>query len=332
MLVLLLSLPVLLLLNLMWGSVSVPVEAVWQVLMGRGEGQDVWHAIVWELRLPQALTAMACGAGLSVAGLELQTLFHNPLAGPSVMGVSSAAAMGVALVVLTGGGLGLGVMSSWGVATHVSLTLAAVGGSLLMLLVLLGIARRVDQRVTLLVAGVLMGYIASAVVGVLKYFATEEDIRSFVIWGLGSFSRVSGGAVWLFVGLMSVLLPLTLLLAKPLNLLLLGEDYAMNLGLNLRRARMLIVFSAGALTAVVTAYCGPIMFLGLAVPHMVRGVLRSEDHRLLLPGVLMGGAALALLCNLVCRLPGTDGTLPVNSVTALMGAPVALSVLLRRRG
>jgi len=183
----------------------------------------------------------------------------------------------------------------------------------------------------LLIVGVLIGYIASAIIGVLKYFSSEEDIHAYVIWGLGSFSRVTGGQVNVFMGLMAVLLPLSMLMAKSLNMLLLGEQYATNLGLNIRRARTLIICSAGTLTAVVTAYCGPIMFLGLAVPHICRGLMGTEDHRVLLPGTLLAGAALALVCNLIARLPGFEGALPINSVTALVGAPVALWVLLRKK-
>jgi len=166
---------------------------------------------------------------------------------------------------------------------------------------------------------------------VLKYFSSEEDIRAYVIWGLGSFARVTGGQVYVFVGLMAVILPFTLLLVKPLNMLLLGERYAVNLGLNLRRTRLLIILSAGVLIAIVTAYCGPIMFLGLAVPHICRGLFRTSDHRILLPGSLFCGASLALVCNLIARLPGFEGALPINSVTALIGAPVALYVLLRKK-
>jgi iron complex transport system permease protein len=199
------------------------------------------------------------------------------------------------------------------------------------MMLIVWLSGRVESGATLLIVGVLIGYIASAIIGVLKYFSSEEDIHAYVIWGLGSFSRVTGGQVNVFMGLMAVLLPLSMLMAKPLNMLLLGEQYATNLGLNIRRARTLIICSAGTLTAVVTAYCGPIMFLGLAVPHICRGLMGTEDHRVLLPGTLLAGAALALVCNLIARLPGFEGALPINSVTALVGAPVALWVLLRKK-
>jgi iron complex transport system permease protein len=282
-------------------------------------------------RLPQTLTAIACGAGLAVAGLEMQTVFHNPLAGPSVLGISSAASLGVAFVVLLSGTLGGGFMTQFGILGNTALTLAAIIGAMSVMAIIVYLSQRVRGNATLLIVGVMIGYIASAIIGVLKYFSSEEDIRAYVIWGLGSFARVTGGQVYVFVGLMAILLPLSMLLAKPLNMLLLGENYAVNLGLNIKRTRLLVISSAGILTAIVTAYCGPIMFLGLAVPHICRGLFRKSDHRILLPATVFCGADLALLCNLIARLPGFEGALPINSVTALIGAPVALWVLLQRK-
>ncbi|MDO4214741.1 MAG: iron ABC transporter permease [Bacteroidales bacterium] len=331
MLLLLLSIPFLAILNLVVGSVSIPVSDVFDILFGAGSENQIWTNIVLLTRLPQTLTAIACGAGLAVAGLEMQTVFHNPLAGPSVLGISSAASLGVAFVVLLSGTLGGGIMTQFGVFGNTALTLAAIMGALAVMAIIVYLSQRVQGNVTLLIVGVMIGYIASAIIGVLKYFSTEEDIRAYVIWGLGSFARVTGGQVYVFVGLMCVLLPLSMLLVKPLNMLLLGEQYAVNLGLDIRRARLLIISSAGILTAIVTAYCGPIMFLGLAVPHICRGLFKKSDHRILLPSTLFCGASLALLCNLIARLPGFEGALPINSVTALIGAPVALWVLLKRK-
>ena len=324
MILLLVSIPLLALLNLTVGSVAIPLSEVLDILLGRGSESEVWQNIVLGTRLPQTLTAIACGAGLAVAGLEMQTVFHNPLAGPSVLGISSAASLGVAMVVLLNGWIGGGVLTRFGLVGNAALTVAAIGGALAVMMLILWLSKRVEGGATLLIVGVLIGYIATAIIGVMKYFSSEEDIRAYVIWGLGSFARVTGGQVEVFVGLMAVLLPLSMLLAKPLNILLLGEQYATNLGLNIRRARTLIICSAGTLTAVVTAYCGPIMFLGLAVPHICRGLMGTENHRVLLP-------SLALVCNLISRLPGMEGALPINSVTALIGAPVALWVLLKKR-
>lgn len=329
--VLIVLIPILAIINLGLGSVPIPASEVFRILFGDGSDSEVWTNIVLMTRLPQTLTAIACGAGLAVAGLEMQTVFHNPLAGPSVLGISSAASLGVAFVVLLSGTIGGGFMTQFGFFGNTALTLAAIIGAMSVMAIIVYLSQRVRGNATLLIVGVMIGYIASAIIGVLKYFSSEEDIRAYVIWGLGSFARVTGGQVYVFVGLMSILLPLSMLLAKPLNMLLLGEMYAVNLGLNIKRTRLLIISSAGILTAIVTAYCGPIMFLGLAVPHICRGLFRRSDHRILLPASLFCGADLALICNLIARLPGFEGALPINSVTALIGAPVALWVLLRRK-
>ena len=214
---------------------------------------------------------------------------------------------------------------------ELALTIAAIVGALSVMALIAFISQKVKGNVTLLIIGVMIGYVASAIIGVLKYFSVEEDIRAYVIWGLGSFARVSGDQMTLFACIMLVLLPLSFLLIKTLNLLLLGENYARNLGLDIKRARLLVICSAGILTAIVTAYCGPINFLGLAVPHLCRALFQSSDHRVLMPASLLAGAALALACNLIARAPGFEGALPVNSVTALIGAPVVLSVLFNKK-
>lgn len=325
-----LLIPLFAMLNLVIGSVAIPFSDVVNILLGHGSDNEVYTNIILHTRLPQTLTAIACGAGLAMAGLEMQTVFHNPLAGPSVLGISSAASLGVAFMVLLGGAFGGRALTHFGLVGNTALTVAAIIGALAAMMLIVWLSRRVEGRATLLIVGVLIGYIASAIIGVLKYFSSEEDIRAYVIWGLGSFARVTGGQVYVFVGLMAMLCPLSLLLSKALNTLLLGERYAANLGLNVRRSRSLIICSAGVLTAICTAYCGPIMFLGLAVPHIARGLFSTSDHRTLLPATLLTGASLALLCNLIARLPGMEGALPINSVTALIGAPVAIAILLRR--
>ena len=320
------------LLNLSLGSVSIPLRSIWDILWGLdGDESFIWHNIIWKSRMPQALTATVAGAGLSVSGLQMQTVFRNPLAGPSVLGISSGASLGVAFVVLLSGSLGGRALSQLGAVGEVALTLAAIGGALAVMALIVYAARKVHGHVTLLIIGVMIGYVANAVIGVLKFFSVEEDIRAYVIWGLGSFARVSGNQVTVFVCIMAVLLPLSFLLAKTLNLLLLGDAYARNLGLNIRQARLWVIGCSGILVAIVTAYCGPIAFLGLAVPHLCRGIFRTSDHRVLLPASLLTGSALALLCHLIARLPGFEGALPVNSVTALVGAPVVVSVLFKKR-
>ena len=318
-------------LNLVLGSVSIPLRAVWNILWGTGNESVIWQNIIWKSRVPQALTALVAGAGLSVSGLQMQTVFRNPLAGPSVLGISSGASMGVAFVVLLSGSLGGVALSKLGFMGEIALTIAAIAGSLSIMALIVFVSQKVRGNVTLLIIGVMIGYIANAVIGVLKFFSVEEDIRAYVIWGVGSFARVSGDQMTLFICIMVVLLPLSFLLVKTLNLLLLGDAYARNLGLNIKRARLLVITCSGVLVAIVTAYCGPIIFLGLAVPHLCRGMFRTSDHRILMPASLLAGASLALVCNLIARMPGFEGALPVNSVTALVGAPVVMSVLFNRR-
>mgnify|MGYP001496205743 FL=1 len=313
------------------GSVSIPLRAVWNILWGTGNESVIWQNIIWKSRVPQALTALVAGAGLSVSGLQMQTVFRNPLAGPSVLGISSGASMGVAFVVLLSGSLGGVALSKLGFMGEIALTIAAIAGSLSIMALIVFVSQKVRGNVTLLIIGVMIGYIANAVIGVLKFFSVEEDIRAYVIWGLGSFARVSGDQMTLFICIMVVLLPLSFLLVKTLNLLLLGDAYARNLGLNIKRARLLVITCSGVLVAIVTAYCGPIIFLGLAVPHLCRGMFRTSDHRILMPASLLAGASLALVCNLIARMPGFEGALPVNSVTALVGAPVVMSVLFNKR-
>ena len=330
-LLIMLSIVVFLFLNMVLGSVRIPMSAVWHIFTGTGDEAQTWQNIIWKSRFPQALTALVAGAGLSISGLQMQTVFRNPLAGPSVLGISSGASMGVAFVVLFSGSIGGVALSHLGLFGEVALSIAAVAGSLSVMALIVFASHKVKGNVTLLIIGVMIGYLANAIIGILKFFSVEEDIKTYVIWGLGSFSRVSGNQMMLFVTIMAILIPLSFLLVKTLNLLMLGDGYARNLGLNIKRARVLVITCSGVLTAIVTAYCGPIIFLGLAVPHLCRAVFQTSDHRLLMPACLVMGASLALACNLIARMPGFEGALPVNSVTALIGAPVVASVLFRKR-
>ena len=318
-------------LNLLLGTVRIPVGSVCAILLGSGEENGIWTNIVLSSRVPQALTAMVAGAGLAVSGLQMQTVFHNPLAGPSVLGISNGASLGVAFVVLLSGSLGGVALSRLGYLGDVAMSIAAIVGALAILGLIAYVSQKVKGNVTLLIIGVMIGYLANAIIGVLKFFSAEEDVKAFVVWGLGSFARVSGDQMLLFVTLMAILLPLSMLLVKTMNLLLLGDAYARNLGLNIQRSRLLVIVCSGVLVAIVTAYCGPIMFIGLAVPHLARALYRTSDHRILMPGTMLAGGVLALVCNLLARLPGFEGALPVNSVTALVGAPVIAMVLFRRR-
>ena len=317
-------------LNLLLGTVKIPVDAILYILFGDESQQEIWRNIILSSRVPQALTATVAGAGLAVSGLQMQTVFRNPLAGPSVLGISNGASLGVAFVVLMSGSLGGVALSRLGYLGDAAMSVAAIVGALAVMALILYVSQKVKGSVTLLIIGVMIGYLATAIIGVLKFFSAEEDVKAYVVWGLGSFARVSGDQMMLFVLLMTGLLPLSMLLSKTMNLLLLGDYYASNLGLNLRRARLLVISSSGILVAIVTAYCGPIMFIGLAVPHLCRALFQTSDHRILMPACMLTGACLALACNLVARMPGFEGALPVNSVTALIGAPVIASVIFRR--
>jgi len=318
-------------LNIAVGTIAIPVRDAFGILFGEEHQSLVWQNIILKSRLPQALTAMVAGAGLAISGLQMQTVFHNPLAGPSVLGISNGASLGVAFVVLATGSLGGVALSSLGAVGNAAISLAAIIGSLSVMALIVWVSQRVSGNATLLIIGVMIGYVATAIIGVLKYFSNEEDIRAYVVWGLGSFSRVSGNQMGLFVIMMLILIPLSMLTIKTLNILLLGEQYARNLGLNIKRARLTVIGCSGVLVAIVTAYCGPIMFLGLAVPHLCRAIWRTSDHRILMPATMLTGIALALACNLIARMPGFEGALPINSVTALIGAPVVAMVLFRRR-
>lgn len=321
---------VLIIVNLLVGSVSIPIAEVCRILTG-DYSNEIWTNIILSSRLPQTLTAVVAGAGLAVSGLQMQTVFRNPLAGPSVLGISNGSALGVAFVVLLSGRVGGVALSRLGYLGDAAISIAAIVGALAILSLILWVSQKVNGNVTLLIIGVMIGYLANAIIGVMKFLSPEEDVKAFVVWGLGSFSRVSGDEMMLFIIQMCILLPLACLLVKPLNLMLLGDNYATNLGLNIRRARMLIIISSGILVAIVTAYCGPIMFIGMAVPHLARALFRTSNHRILMPGTALCGAILALFCNLIARMPGFEGALPVNSVTALVGAPIIAAILFGRR-
>ena len=315
-------------LSLYRGSVTIPMEAITDILLGRGaEGHPSWQYIILENRLPQAVTAVLCGASLAVSGLLLQTAFRNPLAGPSVLGIDSGAHLGVALVILVAGGtMTTGQLTLGGFTLVIA---AALVGAMTVMMVLLFLSRLLQNNVMLLIAGMMVGYITSSMISLLNFKATAEGVHTMTLWGMGSFSSVSLDRLPWFVGISLLGLLLSVLLIKPLNALLLGDNYARNLGISITRTRTLLLFTTGLLTAASTAFCGPIAFIGLAVPHIARLFLGSANHRVLLPATLLTGASLALLCNLVSTLPGESGVIPINVITPVIGAPVVLWVILR---
>lgn len=316
--------------GLMTGSVSIPCSAVWRVLIGEDEGvSESWRFIILESRLPQMVTAMLSGACLATAGLMMQTVFRNPLAGPDVFGINGGAGLGVALVMLlAGGSVTLGTL---GVTGNVAILAAAFAGAMAVMAIILFSSTLVRDGMMLLVIGIMVGYLSSSVVTLLNYSATEQGIRSFMLWGMGSLDGVTPSLLPLYVTITLVALVLSLLMVKPLNLLSLGDNYARNLGLNTRRARNYALLLTGLLTAVVTAYCGPIAFIGLAVPHIARLLTVTDDMRRLLPITMLTGAVVTMACHLLCFVPGEAGMLPLNAVTPLIGAPVIIYVIIRKR-
>ena len=325
---LLFILPALFGLNLLTGSVRIPLAEIWCILTGGQASRETWHFIVMESRLPTALTSVLCGSALAVCGLLLQTLFRNPLAGPSIFGITNGAGLGVAIVMLfMGGSISAGLLHLSG---FIAIMLGAFTGAMAVTAVIFLFSTFVRNGVILLIVGIMVGYLSSSVVVLLNYFATEEGVRSYMLWGMGNFSGVSMAHMPFFASVILTGLLATLLLVKPLNALLLGELYAESLGIDTRRLRNLLLLATGLLCAVTTAFCGPVSFIGLAVPHMARLLLRSENQRRLLPATMLMGGAVALLCNLICHLPFNGSLIPLNAVTPLVGAPIIIYVIIRK--
>lgn len=317
-------------LNLFVGSVTIPFADLFKVFFGE-ETNSTISTIVFDYRLPQAVTALFAGAALSVAGLLMQTLFRNPLADPSMLGISSGAGLGVAITILFTGILGGNALSSFGLWSNIGVSIAAFLGATLVLLLILGFSSRVRNMTTLIIIGLMVSYLAGSLTDIMKFFSMKEDIHAFVIWGMGSFSAVGNTKLAFFSISIIIGLFASLFMSKNLNIMLLGDLYAENLGLNVKRNNLFVILVSGYLTAIVTAYCGPIAFLGLAIPHLTRFIFKTSDHRILVPAVMLIGMIVSLLCNLVARMPGFEGNLPINAVTAFIGAPIVIWVILRKR-
>lgn len=315
--------------NLIVGSVRIPLADVCDILFDKFEGKESWKYIVMENRLPQALTAMLCGASLAVCGLMLQTAFRNPLAGPDVFGISSGAGLGVAIVMLFLGGSVSTTLFT--VSGFLAILTSAFIGAIVVTMLILFLSTMVRNSVLLLIVGLMVGYVSSSAVALLNFFASEEGVKSYMVWGMGNFGGVSMDHMLLFALLCLVGIIASIFLIKPLNIMLLGTQYAESLGINIRQIRNLLLVTVGLLTAVTTAFCGPISFIGLAIPHISRLLFRTDNHQILLPGTVLTGAVIALFCNLVCYLPGELGIIPLNAVTPLIGAPVIIYVIIKRR-
>ena len=319
---------ILFLLNLFYGSVHISPSDVLRALTHAVDTADSTSYIVLGSRLPCALTATLAGAGLATSGLLLQTSFHNPLAGPSILGISSGANLGVAVVMLaSGGGIAAGLYTWGGTAAIVG---SAFVGSLLIMALLLLFSSLLKDNLMLLITGIMMGYITSSVISLLNFLASADNIQSYLIWGMGNFNGVSMQQMPIFASLCILGLALALMLVKPLNAILLGDNYATNLGVSLRRTRNLLLLATGLLTAVTTAYCGPVAFIGLATPHIAFIMLGTNNHRYLLPVTMLAGSLIALLCNLLCTLP-SDTVIPLNAITPIIGAPVIIYIIMCRK-
>lgn len=318
-------------LNIYVGSVDIPLRNLIEIVFGLDgdSGNSTWRYIIVEGRLPQALTAALCGAALAVTGLMLQTVFRNPLAGPDVFGINSGAALGVAIVMLAMGGS----LSAWtySFSGFIAILLAAFVGAMAVTGLIFLFSTIVRSNTILLIIGIMVGYVASSAIELLNFFSTEEGVKSYTVWGMGDFGGVTNDAMPAFAVVVVVGLFLSILLIKPLNALLLGEEYAESMGINTRLTRNCLLLITGLLTAMTTAFCGPISFIGLATPHIARLVLGTDNHRRLLPATILCGAIIALLCNILCHLPANGGLIPINAVTPLVGAPVIIYVLLGHR-
>ncbi len=315
--------------NISLGSVSIPIKDIINSLIGASIKNENWQYIILDFRLPKAFTAILVGSGLGISGLMMQTLFRNPLAGPFVLGITSGASLGVALVImgasLFGGMLAGLLVSKWGIVIAASL------GSFLVLLAVLIVSTRVRDTMAILIIGLMFGSITAAVVSVLSYFSSAEELQQYVFWGFGSLGNLSWQELLILFTIYCIGLLMSIISIKSLNTLLLGENYAKSLGLNIKQSRLIIIIATSLLAGTITAFAGPIAFIGLAIPHMTRQIFNTQNHKILLPAVFMFGAIVMLICDIIAQLPTSDYTLPINAITSLIGAPVVIWLLVRKR-
>ena len=311
------------------GSVKIPFGQVISILLGNSTGNETWGNIVLQSRLPGALAALFAGAGLAVSGLQMQTLFRNPVAGPFVLGISSGASLGVAVFILAASALGIApqthIISGWGII------LAASLGAVVIFLINFIISFRLNDVVAILIIGLMIGGGISAVIEILQSFSSNEALKNFVLWSFGSFRYVDLSQIPYLMAVVVAGCILSFFLSKPLNLLLLGDTYALSSGLNIRAAKMMIVFCTSILAGSITAFCGPIGFVGLAVPHIARSIFKTADHKILTPACILLGAVICCLCNVLASSPGAEYILPVNAITSLFGAPIVIWIILKQK-
>lgn len=312
--------------NISMGSVRIPFSQILSVLLGGETEKPSWTYIVLNYRLPKAVMAVLTGAGLAVSGLLMQTLFRNPLAGPFVLGISSGASLGVAILIMGAATLGISVFLSSTV-----FAIAATAGSFLVLLAVISVSLRVRDTMTILIIGLMFGSITSAVVGVLSYFSSAEKLQQYIFWSFGSLGNMSWNELLLLFAILSTGILMSIAALKSLNALLLGENYARSMGTNIRQSRLLIIGATSLLAGSITAFAGPVAFIGLAVPHLTRQVFNTTNHRILLPAVILYGAVLMLICDTIAQWPASEHTMPINAITSIVGAPVVIWLLVRKK-
>jgi len=315
--------------NVSLGSVDIPLRDVLKSLLGDSTQQNTWEYIIINYRVPKAITAVMVGSGLAIGGLLMQTLFRNPLAGPFVLGISSGASLGVALVIL-GSGIFGGVFASLLISKW-SIVIAASLGSFLVLLAVMIVSSKVRDTMAILIIGLMFGSITAAIVSVLSYFSSAEQLQQYIFWGFGSLGNLSWSELLIFFIIYCFGIILSIASIKALNTFLLGENYAKSLGLNLKQSRLIIIIATSLLAGTITAFAGPIAFIGLAIPHMTRQLFNTSNHKILLPAVFLFGAIVMLICDSIAQLPTSDYTLPINAITSLIGAPVVVWLLVRKR-
>ena len=315
--------------NISLGSVNIPFSDTLAALFGGETTNEQWQYIIQNFRLPKAFTAILAGSGLALSGLLMQTLFRNPLAGPFVLGISSGASLGAALLIM-GSSIFSGILT-FGAVNDVALALASSIGSFLVLLVIMTVANRIKDTMALLIIGLMFGSITAAIVSVLSYFTDAEQLQQYIYWSLGSLGNLSWSQVGLLTSLVLGGIILGVFSIKSLNAFLLGENYARSLGVNIKKYRMIIIVATGLLAGSITAFAGPIAFVGLAVPHLTRQIFNTPDHKILVPAVLLYGAILMLLCDTIAQLPSSAYVLPINAITSIIGAPVVIWLLVRKR-
>lgn len=318
-----------LLLNISLGSVSIPIKAIFNSFLDSESVKTSWRYIIFDYRIPKAITAVLVGAGLSVSGLLMQTLFRNPLAGPFVLGISSGASLGVALLIMGTSFFSISILASlgfnWGVAIASSL------GAFIVLFSVMIAANKLKNTMSILIIGLMFGSLTTAIISVLAYFSSAEQLQQYMFWSFGSLGNLSWTEIGVLTGVSFLGLVLVLSIIKPLNSLLLGENYAKSMGVNIKKTRQITLIATSILTGVITAFSGPIAFIGLAVPHLTKLVFNTSNHKILLPAVAISGAIIMLICDSIAQLPNSEYTLPINAITSLFGAPIVIWLLMRKR-